>query len=354
MKNNTDKPSKPINPEGNDMELYLDSVKLKEVEAVQKLGFVYGLTTTPTFLHRDGITDVDNTLVKLSKMVNILQVEALGDSAELIKDEAQRLVDLGLDKSKTVFKIPISMEGARACKLLVDDGFMVNLHLVYSLQQAYIAFSAGATYVCPLVGRLQDQGHDALGLIADCVEAVNHYGYASKVMFSSVRHPEHVKNALNLGAHACTIPWKVLQQLPNNHFTSIGTQQFEAHTFLMNKTVKEVIRPFRATISFEKTVLEALVLMTQSSLGAITVLGEQGNIHRIFTDGDLRRLLEVEREAVLQKKLSSLPSNTPTCIDQESTVYEASELFKTKKLDNIIVTRDGQPIGMIDIQDIQK
>ncbi len=152
------------------MELYLDSTNLKEIEEAFDLGFLYGLTTTPTFMHRDGITDIDNTILKLAGIVPVLQVEAMGENYKDIINEAHRLLKLGLDKTKTVFKIPISLEGAKACKKLVDEGLMVNLHLVYTVQQAYIAFSAGATYVCPLVGRLQDQGQDALGLVDQCVK----------------------------------------------------------------------------------------------------------------------------------------------------------------------------------------
>jgi len=144
------------------MELYLDSANLKEIEEGFKLGFLDGLTTTPTFMQREGITDVDSTIVKLSKMVPILQIEALGEKAEEVVQEAERLLGLGLDPEKTVFKIPVALEGVRACHLLRKKGLLVNVHLVYTLQQAYMAMHAGATYVCPLVGRLQDQGHDAL------------------------------------------------------------------------------------------------------------------------------------------------------------------------------------------------
>ena len=144
------------------MELYLDSANLKEIEEGFKLGFLNGLTTTPTFMQKEGITDIDATIVKLSKIVPVLQIEALGNSAEEILAEAERQIKLGLDPKKTVFKIPVSLEGVRACKLLRNKGYMVNVHLVYTLQQAYMAMHAGASYVCPLVGRLQDQGHDAL------------------------------------------------------------------------------------------------------------------------------------------------------------------------------------------------
>ena len=199
------------------MELYLDSANLPEIENAFKLGFLTGLTTTPTFMHREGINDVDGVILKLAKIVPILQIEALGRTADEIISEAHRQNDLGLDKKKTVYKIPISLEGAKACHILRSEGYMVNMHLIYTLQQAYIAMQAGATYVCPLVGRLQDQGHDALGLVEQCVNAVNKYNYPSKIMFSSVRNPEHVKNALNIGCHTITVPWKVLQLLPQNN-----------------------------------------------------------------------------------------------------------------------------------------
>lgn len=334
------------------MELYLDSANLQEIEEAFQLGFLYGLTTTPTFMHRDGHTDIDTTILKLADLVPVLQVEALGRKKQEIIDEAHRLLDLGLDKDKTVFKIPVSLEGASACKALVDEGLQVNIHLIYTVQQAYIGLSAGATYICPLVGRLQDQGHDALDLVAQCVEAVKYYGYDSKVMFSSVRHPEHVRNALNIGADACTIPWKVLQQLTQNYFTDLGTQQFFTDTRMISIKVKDVIRDHPATISTDKTVLDALVDMTQSKLGAVTVLKGDGSIHRIFTDGDLRRLLEKFGGAVLSKTLAELPANEPRLIDANASLRESSEIFRQARVDTLIVHHNGTVVGMLDIQDL--
>ena len=334
------------------MELYLDSTNLSEIEEASELGFLYGLTTTPTFMHRDGITDIDETIVKLSKMVPVLQVEAMGEKADDIIKEAKRLLSLGLSKDKTVFKIPISLEGAKACRKLVDDGLMINLHLVYNVQQAYIAFSAGATYVCPLVGRLQDQGHDALDLINQCVKAVSQYGYNTKVMFSSVRHPEHVRNAIKLGVHACTIPWNVMKELAKSHMTDIGTQQFLEHTRLMTLKVKEVIRKDKGTISIKKTIMDALIEMTRTGLGAVTLVDGKSNIVGMFTDGDLRRQLEANGEGVLKKHLSELSSRKPLTIDANESLYECSKIFGEKKVDNIIVVENGVPVGILDIQDL--
>jgi TalC/MipB family fructose-6-phosphate aldolase len=336
------------------MELYLDSVDIKEIEEAFKLGFLAGLTTTPTFMHREGITDIDGMILKLAQMVPVLQVEALGETADEIYAEAQRLVALGLDPRKTVFKIPVSLHGVAACKRLRDAGLMVNVHLVYTLQQAYMAMAAGATYVCPLVGRLQDQGHDALALVEQCVEAVEYYGYDTKIMFSSVRHAEHVRNAINLGVHTCTVPWKVMKALTENNFTTLGTQQFFEHTKLMTIKVREAMSGANPTVKHNGTVLEALVEMTRSGLGAVTVLEETGSIKGVFTDGDLRRALQQHGDATLHKSLTEFTFHTPLSVDAEALLHDAHSLFKKKQIDNLIVTENGRLAGMLDVQDLVK
>jgi TalC/MipB family fructose-6-phosphate aldolase len=334
------------------MELFLDSVVEAEIKEAFGLGFLTGLTTTPTFMHRDGITDVDGAIVRLSKMVPQIQIEALGEKADEICREAHRLLGLGLKKETTVLKIPVSLEGVKACKRLADEGIRVNVHLVYTLQQAYMAMAAGAAYVCPLVGRLQDQGHDALGLIEQCVHAVEHYGYGCKVMFSSVRHPEHVRNAINLGVHAITVPWKVMKVLTENTFTTVGTQEFFEHTRLVTLRVRDVIGDFNPTIPKGKQVLDALVVMTRGGFGAVTIVDEKEEICGIFTDGDLRRLVEREGEKAVHKPLAELDLKVPIHISGDMLLYEASKLLKETQVDTICVVEGKRQIGMLDIQDI--
>ena len=212
------------------MELYLDSVSLEEIEEANKLGIIRGVTTTPTFMHKAGIEDVDGAIVKLSNEVPILQIEALGRTADEIVAEAFRQERLGLERKSTVYKIPMSLEGVKACKRLTNQGFRVNLHLVYTLQQAYMAMEAGATYVCPLVGRLQDQGGDGVSLVKAIVDVTKEYGYKTKVMFSSVRNAQHIKDALKAGAHTITVPWKIMKTLTDHHLTEIHTEQFFEHS----------------------------------------------------------------------------------------------------------------------------
>jgi len=335
------------------MELYLDSANLKEIEEGFKLGFLNGLTTTPTFMQKEGITDIDGTIVKLSKMVPVLQIEALGNSAEEILAEAERQLALGLDKTKTVFKIPVSLEGVRACKLLRDKDLLVNVHLVYTLQQAYMAMHAGASYVCPLVGRLQDQGHDALALVEQCVNAVDFYDYDTKIMFSSVRHTEHVRNAINIGVHTITVPLKVLKQLTENNFTTVGTDQFIMDTRLMMVKVKEAIRGINPLVNENSTITEAIVKMTEFGYGAVTVVKADGSIRGVFTDGSLRKLIMEQGRDVLAKKLSDLEYRDPITIEGNILLNEANALFKKTNVDTIVVTDGGKPVGMLDIQDLK-
>lgn len=336
------------------MELYLDSVDLDEIRTAFELGFLTGLTTTPTFMHRHGVTDIDAMILQLGDMVPILQVEALGRTAGDIHAEAHRLIDIGVDPKKTVFKIPVSYEGVKVCKRLVDEGLMVNVHLVYTLQQAYMALEAGATYVCPLVGRLQDQGHDALALVEQCVDAVDRYGYDGKIMFSSVRHAEHVRNAINIGVHTITVPYKVLKQLTENNFTTLGTEQFFEHTHLMTVKVKDVIRPTNPLVSVDTDLTDVIVKMSESGFGCVTVTDNNGRLLGAFTDGDLRRLIQEKGRNALQSSLSDLSFKDPIIIDADALLNEAHDMFKRSHVDTLIVVSGGNPVGILDIQDLNE
>jgi len=334
------------------MEFFLDSANMAEIEEALKLGIIDGVTTTPTFMHKNGITDIDGAIIKLSKMVPVLMIEALGETAQEIVDEAHRLLALGLDKKKTVFKIPVNFEGIKACKRLHGEGFMVNIHLVYNIQQAYLALTAGANYVCVLVGRMQDQGHDALGLVEQIVEVIKTYNYDAKLMFSSVRYPEHIKDALLLGAHNITVPWNIMKKLGDNHLTKVGTDQFFQHTRLMTIQVRSVISPVNPVVDQECKVLDALLKMTDSGMGAVSVVTKEGDLAGIFTDGDLRRQMRKMGDKILTATVEECMTAGAISIDADAMLQRATEIFNTNQVDNIIVTENGKPIGMLDIQDL--
>jgi len=336
------------------MDLYLDSVDLKEIEEAFQLGFLKGLTTTPTFMHRHGITDIDGAIVKLSGMVPEIQVEALGETHDEIIAEAHRLLELPL-KSKPVFKIPVSTIGLQACNTLAKEGHKVNVHLIYTLNQAYMAMAAGAAYVCPLAGRLQDQGHDAITLYEQAANIVSKYNYDTKIMFSSVRYPEHVRQAMLAGVHVCTAPWSVIKRLCDNELTAVGSSQFFEHTRLMTLKVKDVLGGNNPTCELSETVSQAMIKMTESKLGSVTLVDGSGNIAGIFTDGDIRRMLQDSGSALLDKKLSELDfTASPITVNAESLLVEAVNIFNEREVDNIIVVENNTPVGILDIQDLVK
>ena len=336
------------------MDLYLDSADFKEIEEAFQLGFIKGLTTTPTFMHRHGITDIDGAIVKLSGMVPELQVEALGETHDEIVSEAHRLLKLPLSQAP-VFKVPISLEGLRACKTLTDEGHRVNVHLIYTLNQAYMAMAAGAAYVCPLAGRLQDQGHEAILLYEQCVELVEKYAYPTKIMFSSVRYPDHIRQAALAGVHVCTVPWGVMKRLCDNALTKVGTEQFFEHTRLMTIKVKEVIRENNPICRLSETVKDALVKMTASRIGAVTLVNDAGELAGVFTDGDVRRRLQENGEGILDKQMREAGYTAdPFTVNADALLYEAVNVFNAQQIDNVIVLEDNRPIGILDIQDLVK
>ena len=333
------------------MELFVDSVDLHEIRLATEFGFLEGITTTPTFMHRHGIKDVDAAIVELSKMANQVHVEALGEDCSQILAEAERLSALsGLAKTP-VFKIPVTNEGLKAAYRLSQQGHKTNIHLVYTLNQAYLAAASGASYICPLVGRLHDQGHDSFALIEQVVKMVEQYRYPSKIMVSSVRHLDHVRMAILCGAHAITIPWRVLRILSENVLTGHGISDFSTHTKLTTCTVRQVIRPENPVVTENATVAEAAIEMTRSKLGAVSVVDGEGRLIGILTDGDLRR--RIDQKDLAHEMVIQLMSENPKCVPEDTLLQDAVELMRHVQLDNLVVVDvKTKPVGMIDVQDL--
>jgi TalC/MipB family fructose-6-phosphate aldolase len=289
--------------------------------------------------------------VELSEVANQLHVEALGEACSEIIAEAERLSGLPGLARKPVFKIPVTNEGLKAACRLVQGGHKTNIHLVYTLSQAYLAAASGASYICPLVGRLHDQGHDSFAMIEQVVNMVERYRYPAKVMVSSVRHPDHVRMAILCGAHAITIPWKVLRILSDNVLTGRGISDFSVHTRLTTYTVRQFIRPENPVVTEDATVAEAAIEMTKSKLGAVSVVNGEGRLIGILTDGDLRRA--IDRKDLAHEKAVRLMSENPKCVAEETLLQDAVELLRQARVDNLVVVDDqAKPVGMIDVQDL--
>ena len=205
------------------MKFFLDTANLDEIRDVASTGILDGITTNPTLIAREGNVFEDQ-LLKICALVN-------GPiSAETVSVDAAGMVDEGRHLAKLhpniVVKCPMTKEGLKATKILSDERIRVNVTLVFSAPQAIMAAKAGAYFVSPFVGRLDDVGQNGMDLIRDIVTIFNNYEYKTEVLVASIRHPIHVIQAGLMGADICTMPAKVFDQLMKHPLTDKGAEQF--------------------------------------------------------------------------------------------------------------------------------
>jgi transaldolase len=336
------------------MQLFLDSSDLRESEKALKTGILNGVITNPEMMKRYGEQDTDALILKLSKQTEILQIDPSGNSIETWTAEAIRLLSLGLEKEKTVFRVPVTLEGIQTCKELSSKGILVNVHYVYTLQQAYLALQSGAAYVTLMISEIQDQGHDALEILVLCLEMKDRYGYAGKILFGSARTQEHVRNAITLGADALAIPISLYQSLRESLLTNQGAEKYLEQSRMRIQKVKDVIRNSNPKVHLSDSILDAVVEMTKGGMGAVAVLNSDESIAGVFTDGDLRRLVQSKGNEVLQTQLSDLSFKQPVSVDSNAPLDEAAAILRERRIDNILVLSDGKLLGMLDIQDLNK
>jgi len=207
------------------MKLFIDSANLREIQEVQSWGILDGVTTNPTLIAKEGKEPrkvVEEICATVSGPVS---VEVTSLDAEGMVREALELASWA---PNIVVKIPLIKEGLRAIRALVDMGVRVNTTLVFSVPQALLAAKAGATYVSPFVGRLDDIGHDGMEVVRQAVRIFKNYGYPTQVLAASIRHPQHIVEAALAGADIATAPFAVLEQLLKHPLTDIGLERFLA------------------------------------------------------------------------------------------------------------------------------
>jgi len=205
------------------MKLFIDTGNLKEIERLVPLGIIDGITTNPSLLAKES-GDYREILKRICQLVQG------PTSAEVVETEAQAMIKQGRDLAKIdpwiVVKVPLTRDGIKACKTLSSEGIRVNVTLCFSPAQALLAAKAGATYISPFVGRLDDVGTNGMELIKEIVEIYNHYDFATEVLVASCRHPIHVIEAARLGADIATCPPAVIDSLFNHPLTNIGLEKF--------------------------------------------------------------------------------------------------------------------------------
>jgi len=205
------------------MKLFVDSGNIKDIETLATIGIIDGVTTNPSLLAKEP-GDYRENLKKICEIVNgpvsgeVVAIDYAGmlrEGHEIAKLDARMIV-----------KVPLTRDGIHACKTLSGEGIKVNVTLVFSSAQALLAAKAGATFVSPFVGRLDDVGTNGMELIREIVEIFDNYEYATEVLVASCRHPIHIIEAARMGADICTCPPAVIDQLFNHPLTTIGLEKF--------------------------------------------------------------------------------------------------------------------------------
>lgn len=206
------------------MKIVIDTANIEEIKTANEWGVIDGVTTNPTLVAKEG--------KDFKALINeILGIVDDPISVEVISTDSEGMVKEALDMSKwsenIVVKIPMIPEGLKAIKILNESGVKTNVTLVFSVNQAILAAKAGATYVSPFIGRLDDIRHDGMQIIKDIVEIYKKYdSFKTEIIVASVRHPLHVIESAKTGAHVATIPYGVIEKMFKHPLTDIGLEKF--------------------------------------------------------------------------------------------------------------------------------
>jgi transaldolase len=205
------------------MKFFIDTANLKEIREAAAMGILDGVTTNPSLIAKEGKPFKETILEICSIVDGPVSVEVVSTDAGGMCNEAH---DFAKWHKNVVVKLPTTREGLKACKCLSADGIRTNLTLCFSPTQALMVAKAGATYVSPFVGRLDDISHVGMDLVRDILTIYRNYNYPTQVLAASLRHPLHVVEAALAGAHVATIPFKVLDQMIKHPLTDRGLEQF--------------------------------------------------------------------------------------------------------------------------------
>ncbi len=211
------------------MKFFIDTANLDQIKEAQDLGILDGVTTNPSLMAKEGITGKKNIINHYIKICEIVDGDV---SAEVIATDFEGIIKEGKELAKLhnqiVVKVPMIKEGIKAIKYFSDNGIRTNCTLVFSAGQALLAAKAGATYVSPFIGRLDDISTDGLNLIADIRLIYDNYGYETQILAASIRHSIHILECAKIGADVMTGPLSTIESLLKHPLTDIGLEKFLA------------------------------------------------------------------------------------------------------------------------------
>jgi transaldolase len=208
------------------VKFFIDTANLDEIREAASMGVLDGVTTNPSLVAKEGDIDFYEHLAAICEIVDgPVNGEVVSTDTEGMLREGHELAKI---HPNIVVKLPLTKDGLRACKAFSDEGIKTNVTLCFSAPQALLAAKAGATFVSPFVGRLDDIGQDGMELISEIVDIYRNYDFETEVLVASVRHPIHLTQAARMGADIATMPFKVIEQLARHPLTDIGLEKFLA------------------------------------------------------------------------------------------------------------------------------
>ena len=207
------------------MKLFIDTANLDEIREAASWGIIDGCTTNPSLMAREGHNFAE-AIHEICEIVNgPVSAEVVAQDSEGMLREARLVRQI---HEHVVIKVPLTHEGLKTCRVLSDEGTPVNVTLCFSVNQAVLAAKAGAAYVSPFVGRIDDTGNDGIGVLADIIDVYNSYYFETEVLAASIRNTAHALDAARLGSHVATMPYKVLKAMANHPLTDRGNERFLA------------------------------------------------------------------------------------------------------------------------------
>ncbi len=209
------------------MRIFLDTANIDQIKQAAKLGVISGVTTNPSLVSKEGVTDYEATIKEICSIIpGPISTEVLVEGVEPMIKQARQISTWA---PNIVIKIPATAEGLEVTSTLAKENIKVNFTLCFSVNQALLAALAGAAYISPFVGRLDDIGHDGMQLVKEIVDVFKNYPeIRTEVIAASIRHPEHCVRAAKAGAHIATMPFSVLMQMTKHPLTDIGNTRFLA------------------------------------------------------------------------------------------------------------------------------
>ena len=207
------------------MKIFLDTANLESIRKFNDMGLLDGITTNPSLMSKEGGNPKDG-MAEITKIIKgDVSLEVLSTEYSGMIEEGRKLRDYG---ENVVVKVPMTPDGLKACKSLTAEGIPVNVTLIFSSNQAVLAAKAGAKYVSPFIGRLDDIGHDGMNLIKEIKTIFSNYNFSTQILVASIRHPLHVVEAAKIGADVVTLPPAVLDKMLKHPLTDIGLKNFLA------------------------------------------------------------------------------------------------------------------------------